>query len=315
VTNDNSAYPNNAPGVVLTDTLGANLTFVSATTTQGTFTQSGGVVTFSLGTVAFGATITATVTAQATEDGSLSDSASVTYANDPVPGNNTASPTSTVSEPAIVPPSSQITVIGKRVSNITTMTFTHANGVEPASAFIATIDWHDGHTSNGTIRESGTTYTVTGSHRYASGGSHTVTTTVSEAGSSPNTLSPESSASNISDAIGALVVNPQASVPLIRRTSGVPMALHQSQLDTPDLRQAPLLVPGATSVTTQSAANPALGRSDHSGSTTSSSSVGVLARIAILDMYPTLPAEQGPDLQSAGLKLVGSIKPRSTWLR
>jgi uncharacterized repeat protein (TIGR01451 family) len=186
VTNNNSSYPNNAPGVVLTDTLGANLKFVSATTSQGTFTQSGSVVTFSLGTVNFGATITATVTAQATEDGSLADSANVSYANDPVSGNNNASPTSSVSEPGISV-SGPIIVIGKRVNNITTATFTHASGVEPASAFIATINWGDGHTSNGTITESGTTYTVKGSHRYGSGGSHTVTTTVAEAGATPAT--------------------------------------------------------------------------------------------------------------------------------
>ena len=38
-------------------------------------------------------------------------------------------------------------------------TFTHANGVEPASAFTATINWGDGTTSTGTITLSGTTYT------------------------------------------------------------------------------------------------------------------------------------------------------------
>ena len=64
-------------------------------------------------------------------------------------------------------------------------TFTHANGVEPAGAFSATVNWGDGTTSAGTITLSGTTYKVTGTHRYASGGRHTVTTTVKEAGNSP----------------------------------------------------------------------------------------------------------------------------------
>ena len=63
-------------------------------------------------------------------------------------------------------------------------TFTHANGVEPASDFVATINWGDGSTSTGTITESGTTYTVKGSHTYATNGSHTVTTTVVESESS-----------------------------------------------------------------------------------------------------------------------------------
>src|SRR5262249_26610949 len=40
--------PNSASSTVLTDTLGANLKFVSATTSQGSFSQAGGVVTFTI---------------------------------------------------------------------------------------------------------------------------------------------------------------------------------------------------------------------------------------------------------------------------
>jgi hypothetical protein len=61
-------------------------------------------------------------------------------------------------------------------------TFTHANGVESPSAFNATIDWGDGHTSTGTITLSGQTYTVTGSHNYRRSGTHTITTSVVETG-------------------------------------------------------------------------------------------------------------------------------------
>src|SRR6185312_7911592 len=61
-------------------------------------------------------------------------------------------------------------------------TFTHANGVEPAGNFSATINWGDGRTSAGTITLSGTTYTVTGSHSYRQRGNHTITTTVTETG-------------------------------------------------------------------------------------------------------------------------------------
>jgi uncharacterized repeat protein (TIGR01451 family) len=183
VTNNDAT--NSATGVVLTDTLGTNLVFVSATTTQGTFTQSGGVVTFSMGTVGHGATVTATVTAQATEDGSLSETGVVSANNpDPNPGNNTATASATVAEPSIPPPP-PIVLTGKRFNNVTVATFTHANGVEPPSAFVATIHWGDGTTSTGTITESGGTYTVKGSHRYRSGGTHTVTTTVTESGAAP----------------------------------------------------------------------------------------------------------------------------------
>jgi hypothetical protein len=82
-------------------------------------------------------------------------------------------------------------VTGKRVNNITVATFPHASGVEPASAFVASIDWGDGKTSSGTITLSGTTYTVKGSHTYSGkGGSHTVRTTVTESGNTPNVLAP-----------------------------------------------------------------------------------------------------------------------------
>ena len=70
--------PTTATNVVLTDTLGANLSYISATKSQGSVTRTGSVVKFSFGTVAVGQTVTATVTAQATEDGSLTNSVSVT---------------------------------------------------------------------------------------------------------------------------------------------------------------------------------------------------------------------------------------------
>jgi len=71
---------------------------------------------------------------------------------------------------------------------MTVATFTHANGVEPASAFQATIDWGDGKTSTGSITLSGTTYSVVGSHSYKKAGSHTITTTVTEVGSATELL-------------------------------------------------------------------------------------------------------------------------------
>jgi uncharacterized repeat protein (TIGR01451 family) len=182
-----NAGPDAASGAVLTDTLGPNLRFVSATTSQGTFTQSGGVVTFSLGTVAASGSVTVTVTAQSTEDGTLTDTASVSSnATDPNLNNNNASATTMVAEGPAIVVSGPINVSGKKVNNATVATFTHANGVELASAFIATINWGDGTTSQGTITLSGTTYTVKGSHTYGKPGSYTVTTTVTEANSSPN---------------------------------------------------------------------------------------------------------------------------------
>jgi uncharacterized repeat protein (TIGR01451 family) len=160
--------PYSAPNVVLTDTLDPNQAYVSATKSQGSSSRSGNVVTFSFGSLGVGQTVTATVTAQAIEDGNLNNSAAVASSIlDPITGNNSAVVTTAVAEPAIVV-SAPKSLSGKNQSNVAVATFTHANGVEPASAFVATINWGDGTFSTGTISESGSTYTVKGSHTYSS---------------------------------------------------------------------------------------------------------------------------------------------------
>jgi hypothetical protein len=78
---------------------------------------------------------------------------------------NNASATTSFTEPAINV-SGPIHTKNRRLSNVQVATFTHANGVEPASAFMATINWGDGTTSAGTITLSGTTYSVKGTHTY-----------------------------------------------------------------------------------------------------------------------------------------------------
>jgi uncharacterized repeat protein (TIGR01451 family) len=200
--------PSDAANVVLTDNLPGQTKFVSATTSQGTFTQSGGVVTFSLGTVPSGTTVTATVTVLLLEDGSLTDSASVTSStSDPNTGNNSSSATTSVAEPAINV-SGPITTSNRSLSNVVVATFTHAGGVEPVSAFAATINWGDGTTSQGTVSLSGTTYRVRGSHTYARKGSHTITTTVQETGTGPTrtVIKPGSQTSAASSSAFAAIV-------------------------------------------------------------------------------------------------------------
>ena len=172
--------PYSAPNVVLADTLDPNLTYQSVTKSQGTSTRSGNVVTFSFGSLGVGQSVTATVTAVASEDGNLNNSAAVSSGIlDPIASNNFVVVTTAVADPPIVV-SAPKSLSGKNQSNVKVATFTHANGVEPASAFVATINWGDNTTSTGTITESGTTYTVKGTHTYAKNGSHTATTTVVE---------------------------------------------------------------------------------------------------------------------------------------
>jgi uncharacterized repeat protein (TIGR01451 family) len=109
--------PTTATNVVLTDSLGVNLSYISATKSQGSVTRTGSVVKFSFGTVAVGQTVTATVTAQAMEDGSLSNTASVTSSvSDANLSNNSAIATTTASEPPIVV-SGPISVSGKNQNN------------------------------------------------------------------------------------------------------------------------------------------------------------------------------------------------------
>jgi uncharacterized repeat protein (TIGR01451 family) len=183
--------PSDASAVSLTDTLGSLLNFNSATTSQGTFSQSAGVVTFSLGTVAANGTVTATVTAQALEDGSTSNVAAVSSTtSDPNPANNSASVTSSITEPAINV-SGAISTRSRTLTNFQVATFTHASGVEPVSDFSATINWGDGTTSAGTISLSGSTYVVRGSHTYSTTQRHTIRTTVKEVGQAVNKVGDE----------------------------------------------------------------------------------------------------------------------------
>jgi uncharacterized repeat protein (TIGR01451 family) len=87
--------------VKLTDTLPVNVTFVSAATSQGTFTQSGRTVTFDLGVIPLnGGAATATITVRPTAAAAgttLTDTATVTSTvNDPGAADDTATATTDV---------------------------------------------------------------------------------------------------------------------------------------------------------------------------------------------------------------------------
>ncbi len=93
--------PISATGVVLTDNLPASMTFVSATTSQGSLITppvgSSGIVTANIGTLAVNATATVTVTVTANAAGAITNTASATAnENESNPANNSASQTTTV---------------------------------------------------------------------------------------------------------------------------------------------------------------------------------------------------------------------------
>jgi hypothetical protein len=89
--------PDPATGVVLTDTLPGNVTFVSANSSQGSCTRVGVTVTCNLGGLANGASASATIIVTPNQAGTITNRAEV-QANeaDPNSANNTAQVTTTV---------------------------------------------------------------------------------------------------------------------------------------------------------------------------------------------------------------------------
>jgi uncharacterized repeat protein (TIGR01451 family) len=94
VTNHGS---DDATGVMLTDTLPAGVTFNSATPSQGSCMEAGGLVTCDLGSLANGASATVTITVTPFAVGTIVNTVSVTgNEDDPDPSNNTDTEETTV---------------------------------------------------------------------------------------------------------------------------------------------------------------------------------------------------------------------------
>jgi uncharacterized delta-60 repeat protein/uncharacterized repeat protein (TIGR01451 family) len=89
--------PDAASGVTVTDQLPPSVTFVSATPSQGSCSESGGIVTCSLGTLGNGATATVNIVVKPTTAGTITNTASVTaFDQDPNQGNNADSENTSV---------------------------------------------------------------------------------------------------------------------------------------------------------------------------------------------------------------------------
>jgi uncharacterized repeat protein (TIGR01451 family) len=94
--------PSPATGVTITDPLPASLTFVSATSSQGTVNYGGGTLTASLGSLANGASATVNVvaTVAASASGTVTNVATISgNQTDPNPANNTSTVTTTINQP------------------------------------------------------------------------------------------------------------------------------------------------------------------------------------------------------------------------
>jgi uncharacterized repeat protein (TIGR01451 family) len=89
-----------APGVKVVDTLPADVVFVSASSTQGSCSYGGGIVTCAIGTMASGATVTITIVVKPSEAGTLVNTATVSAtAHDSNLSNNTSSAHTSVAYP------------------------------------------------------------------------------------------------------------------------------------------------------------------------------------------------------------------------
>jgi uncharacterized repeat protein (TIGR01451 family) len=92
-----NAGPDEAPNVVVTDPIPSELTFESATATQGSCSESGGTVTCALGTLAVDSSATITINTTANAEGTITNTASVSSsASDPDPSNNSDPATTTI---------------------------------------------------------------------------------------------------------------------------------------------------------------------------------------------------------------------------
>jgi uncharacterized repeat protein (TIGR01451 family) len=93
--------PADATGVTVTDQLPDGVTFNSASSSQGSCSQSGGMVTCDLGTLADGASATVTIKVTPQSPGEITNSASVeSNEDDPAPGNNSDTEATTVNAAA-----------------------------------------------------------------------------------------------------------------------------------------------------------------------------------------------------------------------
>jgi uncharacterized repeat protein (TIGR01451 family) len=93
----NNGGPSNATDVMITDTLPSGVAFDSASASQGSCTEQAGTVTCDVGTIADGATVTATINVRPQTDGTITNTASVTSSKpDPASANNQASAETTV---------------------------------------------------------------------------------------------------------------------------------------------------------------------------------------------------------------------------
>jgi uncharacterized repeat protein (TIGR01451 family) len=160
--------PDIANNIIVSDTLPTNVTFVSATPSQGTASQSGGLMLANLGSLGGNGTASMTIVVQPNHGGSVTNTVSVSSdAADPDTSNNTASQTTSVNPAADLAVSiSPITTSIALGSNLTdTITVTNngpdaATGVMLTETFSGKVSIVSATPSQGSASTSGNTTTA-----------------------------------------------------------------------------------------------------------------------------------------------------------
>lgn len=134
--------PGPATGVTLRDALPAGVTFVSGSAGQGSVTQSGGVVTANLGTLAFGVSASVRIVVLGATPGTVTDNATVQGDEvDRDPSNNASSVTVTILPASDLGVTLDATPSPVRSgANLTYIMTVSNDGPDPASGVIATAN-------------------------------------------------------------------------------------------------------------------------------------------------------------------------------
>ncbi len=181
-----NAGPDTAFTTSALDTLPAGVAFVNASATQGTASEASGVVQVAIGTLAPGASSTITIVVTPSAVGTLVNTARATNARvDYVPGNNTATTTTTVRLPPL--PDMQIIkraapamfTVGQTVAYILSLTNIGTGPTEGAIAVVDTLpaglSYVSGSGPGWSVSESGGVVTATNPGPIALGDSALVT--------------------------------------------------------------------------------------------------------------------------------------------
>ena len=160
-----NAGPQSATGVSLTDTLPADVTFVSATPSQGSCSQASGTVDCALGTLANGASASVEIQIRPQEGGTITNQASVSSdAGDPSPSDNSASAETTVTPVADISVTKTDSPDPVLAGEVLTYTVTvHNSGPSSATQVLlsdplpAGVNFDSATPSQGTCSESGHT--------------------------------------------------------------------------------------------------------------------------------------------------------------